>query len=221
MKRFSLLGIIMFALVLTGCESIPLVGAARKGDVAMMESLVQDGADINQAEYGHTPLYGAAQRGNAEAVKYLIEEGADTELGPFNSTPLTVALKEGHRDIVDALVQGGANVNKSLYQITTFFLSSPDSGSTFMTDKKQVEIAKILVAKGADVNYVHSEFGGNTVLHAVAKKGDSLYLLADYLNKSGADNTIKNDRGFTAPQSCRDCGPGMTKIINGAAVEDL
>ena len=62
---------------LTGCGSA-LISAARKGDVATMEKLLDQGADVSERHgiLGMTPLMEAAQEGNSEVVVVLLEYGS-------------------------------------------------------------------------------------------------------------------------------------------------
>ena len=61
--------------------------AARKGDVALVTSLLDQGADVNaKFRYGTTALFKASERGHAEVVKVLLARGADQQ----SRTPFTV-----------------------------------------------------------------------------------------------------------------------------------
>jgi len=112
----------------------PLQEAAARGQVKMMDLLINEGAGINKRGVGgeNTPLMLAASAGQVEAVKRLIAAKADldvvnvpTGLGLFSSmlgmkgkTALTLARsklthangqrKNDYLEIIDALVEAGA-----------------------------------------------------------------------------------------------------------------
>lgn len=60
-----------------GCT--PLHLAAHRGDISIMQLLIQNGALINKRnDANHSPLYYALQRGNTLAAKKLLKHGADS-----------------------------------------------------------------------------------------------------------------------------------------------
>ena len=59
----------------------PLHLAAYRGDVAIIQLLLQNGAEVNKNDSdGHTPIYYAVEAKNTLAVKKLIKYGADTSV---------------------------------------------------------------------------------------------------------------------------------------------
>jgi len=55
-----------------------LIHAARKGEVAVMQELLEKNVDLNcKDEKGYTPLIIACYNNQAEAVKFLLDNGAD------------------------------------------------------------------------------------------------------------------------------------------------
>lgn len=85
--------------------SPPLLVAARDGDVASLQSLLQHGADVNmQDEEGSTALHWAADGNHVAAVRALLEHGADaTVTDSQGDTALAVAMLCNHTDAVAAL----------------------------------------------------------------------------------------------------------------------
>ena len=58
----------------------PLWLACTNGDSAMIEALINAGADPNeQLPAGRTPLMLASRTGNVEAVRVLLDHGADVD----------------------------------------------------------------------------------------------------------------------------------------------
>jgi ankyrin repeat protein len=93
-------------------ESI-LALAAKGGNVHLVETLIEKGADVNgQNVASASPLHFAAKAGNVAVVKLLIEHGADVNLkAAAGPTPLQEAAIYGHRDVVDLLLKEGAKTN--------------------------------------------------------------------------------------------------------------
>ncbi|MBO7332422.1 MAG: ankyrin repeat domain-containing protein, partial [Alphaproteobacteria bacterium] len=59
----------------------PLMCAVNKGNAAMADALLENGADINMTNnVGETALMYAAANGNMELIEKLVERGADTEM---------------------------------------------------------------------------------------------------------------------------------------------
>ena len=58
-----------------------------------------------------------------------------------------------------------------------------------------LEMAKLLVERGADVNHISGAAARTPLLRAIWKKNNPV---ARYLLQNGADPTIKSDRGFNA-----------------------
>lgn len=89
-----------------------LLNGARRGDAAVVKSLLAKGADVNaKTRYNQTPLMFAAEKGHLEIVKILIEAGADvnaTDTFYRFFTPLYGAASKGHIEVVKLLLEKGA-----------------------------------------------------------------------------------------------------------------
>jgi ankyrin repeat protein len=95
----------------------PLLIAAYRGHLDVVEYLVGKGADVNQANNNDvTPLFFAAQEGHLEVVQHLLKQrGIEVNKADNDgATPLYVAAYRGHSEIVQHLLaQGGIDVNKA------------------------------------------------------------------------------------------------------------
>src|SRR5262245_33286678 len=73
--------LICSTLLATGCANIasasPLHDAAKEGDLARIEQLLAQGADINERAGPATALHYAIQQGHVKAAELLINRGAD------------------------------------------------------------------------------------------------------------------------------------------------
>jgi len=87
----------------------PLVVAARRGDILMLDLLL--GADAKADDgFDLTPLDVAAEEGHAVVVNKLLEAGADVNhAGEDGITPLMRAASSGRLDVVRILVEAGAD----------------------------------------------------------------------------------------------------------------
>jgi ankyrin repeat protein len=85
--------------------------AARKGDAAAAQALLDKGADVNaKFRYGTTALFKAAERGHTEVVKLLLARGADVTVKDtfYGATAMTWALENKHVEVVRALLEKSA-----------------------------------------------------------------------------------------------------------------
>ncbi len=80
--------------------------AAQLGQLAIVQCLVQHGADKNKAiNEGATTLFMAAQQGHLAIVQYLVQQGADKNKATSDGfTPLYVAAQNGYLAVVQHLV---------------------------------------------------------------------------------------------------------------------
>ena len=145
----------------------PLMYAAANGRTKMVLFLLEKGADINAvSDNGETALVRA--RGYTETVRALLEKGVDVELG----APLISASYSGQLDTVKVLLEKGANPNAELlYGDTALTAVAIQSAS--------VEVAKVLIAAGADVEHKKQ---GKTAEVLAAEYGHQD--LAEFLRKA-------------------------------------
>jgi ankyrin repeat protein len=101
-----------------------LMDAAQSGNLAMVQTLVESGANVNYADgdEGNTPMMCAISSKNPEIVSYLLRMGANVNM-PYSSgkTPLMKAAELGNSQIVLILIEADAdlsaidNSNKSIF----------------------------------------------------------------------------------------------------------
>ena len=86
----------------------PLMLAALKGELALAEKMVKNGADVNKT--GWTPLHYAASNGHLTLIRLLLENHAyiDAE-SPNGTTPLMMASMYGSPQAVSLLLEEGAD----------------------------------------------------------------------------------------------------------------
>ena len=145
-KTRNLVMLLVFILLLTGCSSA-LVRASQNGDIETVNTLLNQGADIEEkTNMVYTPLGAAAVNGKSDIVKLLLDRGAD--VNGKNSqgwTALYFAAYENHVDIIKLLIERGASVN----QVSkNNLVSALDIAIT----RGYPESVQILLENGADVN---------------------------------------------------------------------
>ena len=71
----------------------PFIKAALAGDAVTLQSLLENGADKNEAAIdGKTALWHATNNGHLDIVRLLVEQGADKEwTNDEDGTPLWIA----------------------------------------------------------------------------------------------------------------------------------
>ena len=180
----------------------PLHAAARQRDSTMMTFLIERGADLNARDGdGWTPLAHAAFRNHVPSIDVLAAAGADLEAGPPGFTPLSIALAEGKFYAAKGLLEVGASVNapSGAEALTPLMLIASqlqlDQRATSLSQgPSSVEIANMLIERGADVNAKSSK--GVTPL-MVAATHDNPPLIG-VLVQAGAELGAKTPDGQTA-----------------------
>jgi N-acyl-D-amino-acid deacylase len=117
--------------------------AIRGNDLARLNALVRDGADVNSRDrHGSTPLMDSATVGSLEAMKFLLSHGADVNAqNQFGSTALVWSATDLSK--VSLLLSHGADPNIATKRGRTVLLVAA------MSDRS-AEIARLLIEKGAN-----------------------------------------------------------------------
>ena len=171
---------------------------------------------------GLTPIEFAARQGCVDCIPVLLEGGADVNAAdPDGITPLLSALINGHYDAAALLVEKGANPNLAdrtgrtpLYSAVDFHTmpaSNRPSPKEIDNELTSLDVAKTLIAKGADVNVQLKQqqpyrtkldrgddtmlTTGTTPLLRAAKAGDTAAM--KILLDKGADAKLANRTGIT------------------------
>lgn len=90
----------------------------------------------------------AARSGRIDAMAFLFKHGANLDSAPYQATPLALAVLGGHLDAIDWLLDRGADINRTCGYgeptgATPLHFAAAWGG--------QLEAAKLLVARGADL----------------------------------------------------------------------
>jgi hypothetical protein len=184
-----LVAVCVWVLILTpGCSPSgeALVDAARMGDVAKVQDLLDMGVDVNhQDKNGETALMKASSEGHEVVVKVLLAEGAkvndttndgQTALSLANTKAVASLLKAAGAQHTHVASVGN---NKAL------------RGAAFLGDDALVAD---LLAKGANVNQPNA--GSETALMTASWMGHQK--VVQLLLAQGADVNLRNKKGQTA-----------------------
>jgi len=152
----------------------PLQGAALYGKLQSVKWLVEHGADVNLPDsQGFTAIsLSASYKGNAKILQILLDHGA--RLPPQEFPRMTEgACRAGNLDVLEFLASKGITADFDACYTALAYLPSPDRDVLkWLTDHSKIknikvgqesmlhvavennslEIAKLLIASGADVN---------------------------------------------------------------------
>ena len=173
-----------------------MVATQHRDSTAAVRLLLSHGAEAGQTQgqplFNADPLFLAAYAGNAEVLPDLLKAGASLTgemrlLGTSSTDPISGAVRHGYLDVARVLVDLGAPVDRTDLRITPLV-------KAVLGD--QVEMARFLISKGADVNHVDTN--GMTALLYAASIDFGSPAMIDMLLKAGARTDTKTKDGKTA-----------------------
>lgn len=209
--------------VITQVVAAPMHQAARAGDLAVVEQLIDSGANIGAKDPLGTALHHAVAAGHTEVIELLLSRGADANAMSGTGSPLHLAVFSDQAMIVEQLIAVGADVNATVGEGNTPLHYAAQSGS--------VALAELLIMNGADVNARRVRSG--TPLHDAVVGGHAD--LVELLIENGAAPpkiepvtpllaTANINAGMAAAQTCKGChsfdregehgeGPNLWNIV--------
>ncbi len=193
----------------------PLFLAALNGNAAMIDLLIESGADPSAPvlSHGETALMMAARTGKVEAVKILLSRGANVNAveNLRGTTALMWAAEQGHAAVVRLLIEYGAAVDfqsKVIRPIRRnglgFGRPGPDGepagdpmgGLTallFAVREGSLDTVKVLSNAGAGLS--KAAVDGSTPLLVAVQNGQ--YEIGKFLLDHGANPNEANVKGWT------------------------
>lgn len=181
-----------------------MLTAASGGDLATVQELVMQGANINYTDNcGNRAIFSAAWEGNLKALDLFYNLGAKISFDDANL--LCNAAYNGKVDSVKWLLDKGENANFSFADTGENALHYTLSKTSEMDDR--TEIVKVLVAAGTDVNkktlagkptlcFMRDAYlKGESPLHRAAAYGN--VVIIKLLLDAGADPSMKDANGDT------------------------
>lgn len=168
----------------------PLSLAASGGYVNIIRMLLQHQAEINSrtgSKLGISPLMLAAMNGHTAAVRLLLDCGSDinAQIETNRNTALTLACFQGRHEVVSLLLDRKANVEHRAKTGLTPLMEAASGG--------YVEVGRVLLDKGADVNAPPVPSSRDTALTIAADKGHTKFV--ELLLQRKAAVEVKNKKG--------------------------
>jgi ankyrin repeat domain-containing protein 17 len=168
----------------------PLSLAASGGYVNIIKLLLTHGAEINSrtgSKLGISPLMLAAMNGHTAAVRLLLDMGSDinAQIETNRNTALTLACFQGRNEVVSLLLDRKANVEHRAKTGLTPLMEAASGG--------YIEVGRVLLDKGADVNAAPVPSSRDTALTIAADKGHLKFV--ELLLSRGASVEVKNKKG--------------------------
>ncbi len=163
-----------------------LMIAAATGDVEIVKTLLEKGADVNFGSMFGSPLTFAAFEGQADVMRLLLEKGADVAAKrPDQMTVLMLAARNGNPEIIRELIARKANVAAVDNNNSTALSYAARAGKS--------EAVRVLLEAGAKVDIADNE-GWTPLMHAAVNgHADTAALLV----KKGANLAARDKQGRT------------------------
>ena len=184
-----------------------LIQAAERGDAALVQQLLRDGADLNGRDgRGRTPIMAATHANKPAIVKLLIQAGADINLqDEIKDNPFLYAGAEGRLEVLKLLIDARADT-----RITNRF------GGTALipaAERGHVEVVQELLSRtNVKIDHVNN-LGWTALLEAVilGDGGPRRTEVVRLLIAAGANVNIPDGRGVTPLSHARQ--RGYTQMI--------
>lgn len=219
----------------------PLQLAARSGQLQVVRDLLASNPsavnDSPRGYYGQTALQTACMQGHEGVVKCLLDAGADVHFcggNNFQRTGLQIACGYGNENIVQLLLEAGSEINMSpgtnhgvrliltkgyqtSHSIPKAFAVARYNGRTALqaaSERGHLNIVKLLLKLGAEVNAPPSPVAGRTALQAAA--GSGFGTIVQLLLENGAQVNALSARykGVTALQgACLQGNPEIVELL--------
>jgi len=163
----------------------------------IVKFLISEGADINsKTGEGWTALHWAVGTAQKDIMEMLIAKGAEIDSTDRNgNTPLHWAVNK-NREWKERFIELTAEINAMTAETDAARIESLKQGGILQSTKAAEitkEMAKLLIAEGADVNAKNGY--GNTPLIEAAK--GAVPEIVMFLVAAGADVNAKNNHGVT------------------------
>ena len=159
----------------------PLQLSSRNGHLAVVQCLLENGADVNQTDNrGVSSLWIASYFGHLDVIQCLVNHGADKDKCSMSGcSPLYIAADVGHLPVVKYLLEQGADKDKAaIYGTSPLYVAIL---------RAHLHVVQCLVDHGVNVNNATSEtWGLITPLHCSVRE-DQLDI-AIYLMQYGLAN---------------------------------
>ena len=208
----SIIFLFIITLFLSGC-AVSLVELTRQKKYEEIRMKLEKGADANEVdkETGMTPLIFSVINEDIPILDLLLKNGANVNSrGKMEKPPLFYAISTGNIEIIEKLLRNGANVNdkytyRSYEEVESFDVSSvhimsKDLQGTPLIDtlyrEKSMEIIKLLIEYGADVNIGNSHNKTPLVFAVEQNRADHVKYLLEKGANPNVEYTYISSKGY-------------------------
>ena len=135
-------------------DNAPIIAAAQKGHIELVQYLIDEGADVNRRNsIGESALYVAGIAGHKDIVRLLLNNGADPNVMTMTGPLLYQLAFQNNIELTEILLEQGANVNiKGGEYPVPISLAIRDGNK---------EVLKLLLEKGAKVSSTSVLYAAN------------------------------------------------------------
>jgi ankyrin repeat protein len=139
------------------------VDAVKRGDEALVRTLLAGPAGVNDAEAdGTTALHYAVLADNLPVVRLLLQHGADASAANrYGMTPLQGAATNGSGQAAELLLEAGADANAVLAEGESVLMTAARTGG--------VDVINRLLDYGADISARERWYGETALIWAAAE----------------------------------------------------
>ncbi len=190
-----------------GSDDTRLADAARVGDIAAVDDLLQSGVVVDAPDsHDTTALHWAVYRDDVEMVAKLIVAGADVNrTNRYDETPLSLACVNGNPGIVEDLLELGALPNSRAAGEPPLLTCSRTGN---------VETVELLLAHGANPNITDGWKGQTAAMWAAAEDHvaviETLLAHGADVNASAMPETVRTGLFGNGMATAR---PGQTALF--------
>jgi uncharacterized protein len=179
---------VMAISLIAASADVRLLEAVKNSDKPAIHTLLPQHVDLSAADTdGSTALHWAVRRDDLETVALLISNGANVKaVNRYGVLPLSLACLNGNATMIEALLKAGADPNSGLPGEETALMTASRTG--------KVDAVKILIARGANVNFRESRRGQTALMWAAAEGNTSV---VEELVERGADMHAATKGGLT------------------------
>jgi ankyrin repeat protein len=182
-------------------QTMNLIDAAERGDLASVEHLLAQGADVHgQDRRGRTALIAAAYGNHVAVARALIAAGADVNVKDnTQQSAYLIPTADGYLELLHLTLQSGADVHS--------LDSYNGTGLIRAADRGHVEIIKELLKTDIAVDHVN-RLGWTALLEAIilGDGGPRHTEVVRLLVEAGADVNLADGQGVTPLTHARQQG---------------
>ena len=187
-----------------------ILETARCGDVAKLETLVQDADIETRDEDNNRPLHLAALNGHPHVVSFLLEHGANVHaVGQYGRTPIMFAAqcKTPNSKAIKLLYEKGATVNEQAHSIKS---AHKTTAVHICCTYGTIDTLQALVEVGADLSSRKGD--GDLPLHRAAWAGREDIVLW-LLEQPSVDSNALGGLYRTSLMEAAYCQKNNSKVV--------